>query len=181
MDVSEQAAERYLQTHSLRAERFSKEEIRRGKTPDFRVFKAEDLAFYCEAKHLQRDRWLDEHLRKAQPGELIGGLRDSDPSFSRLTGHIHQAVKQFEAVNPDHDYPNVLFFTNSDKTIKPDVMREVVTGNFSGKSGMVDPIFKKYSEGRIKKEICKIDLMMWIDDSTSRKPTTIFHRFRQPL
>src|SRR5436309_9501266 len=108
MDVmypAEQFAADYLQQHALRAERFSKEEMRVSKTPDFRVFRQTALVGYCEAKHVQHDDWLDEHLREAGPLQIVGGSRP-DPIPNRLTGHIHKAAQQFAAVNPDRDYTN---------------------------------------------------------------------------
>ena len=70
MDASEQAAEKFLLKLGLRIERFSKEEMRCSKTPDFRAFSGDGLELYCEAKHLQRDKWLEGLLREAQPGDL---------------------------------------------------------------------------------------------------------------
>jgi hypothetical protein len=174
MDASEQAAENFLQKLGLRVERFSKDEMQRGKTPDFRAFKADELVLYCEAKHVQRDEWLDEALQKAQPGELVGGLRESDPIFNRLTSHTHQAVKQFDAVNPSQAYPNVLFFTNSDKACLYDDLISVLTGSFYSAGGAVDPIYKQYSEGRIKEEKSRIDLFVWWNDWITREPKPHF-------
>ena len=45
-----------LAEKGLRAERFSKTEIRQGKTPDFRVFKDEALRFFCEVKSIDEDK-----------------------------------------------------------------------------------------------------------------------------
>lgn len=61
-----------------RAERFSKSEMRQGKTPDFRVFKGADFVLYCESKHVQYDDWLDKQLANA----LLG----SDPADHRRVG-----------------------------------------------------------------------------------------------
>jgi hypothetical protein len=117
MDKAEPCAENYLKQHSLVTKRFSKEEQRKGKTPDFRVFQKSDLVAYCEAKHVQEDDWLDEQLEGAQPLEIVGGMRP-DPIFNRLTAHIHTAAKQFAAVNPNRDYPNILFLLNPDRVCK---------------------------------------------------------------
>src|SRR5216110_3025166 len=114
MDNAEKFAEEYLKKRSLRPERFSKEERRRGKTPDFRVFARADLVAYCEAKHVQYDEWLDKQLEKAKPQQVVGGLR-ADPIFNRISNRIHEAAQQFDAVNPDHKIPNVLIFVNSDR------------------------------------------------------------------
>ena len=46
----------------------------------------------------------------------------------------------------------------------------VVTGNFYSESGKVIPAYKNISEGRIKDDIEKIHLIMWLD---ANKP----HRF----
>ena len=115
MDAAEQFACDYLKQRRLRAERFTRREMGSGKTPDYKVFNQSWMVAYCEAKHIGQDDWLYEQLR-AQPTQLaVGGLR-SDPMFNRLTTHIHRAVKQFVSVNPSHEYPNILFFENSDST-----------------------------------------------------------------
>jgi hypothetical protein len=163
METAELCAENYLKQHSLLPQRFSKEEQREGKTPDFRVFKQSDLVAYCEAKHVQRDEWLDEKLKKAEPLELVGGMRP-DPIFNRLTAHIHTAAKQFAAVNPNREYPNILFFQNSDKACKMADLLAVLKGNFYAEGGIVEPIYKAFSEGRIKDEKLTIDVYLWLDD-----------------
>jgi hypothetical protein len=156
MDIAEQWAEDYLKKLSLQPARFSKQEIRQGMTPDFRVFKQRGLVAYCEAKHVQRDDWLDEKLEAGQPSpdglRTVGGLR-SAPIFNRLTAHIHKAAQQFAAVNPNHDFPNILVFVNSDShcNFKDDLVG-VLTGNFYGKGGVVEPIFEPFSNGRIMYE-----------------------------
>ena len=161
-NLGEEFAIEWLVRHGLRAERFSKEETRRGKTPDF-VFKVTEFVLYCESKHLQYDEWLDKQLADAQPLEIVGGLRH-DPIYNRLADRIHDAAKQFEAVNPDHEFPNVLIFTNSDTHCGfPDLL-SVLTGNFYAEGGVVDPIFKQISEGRIREEKLKIDLYVWLNE-----------------
>jgi hypothetical protein len=60
-------------------------------------------------KHVQYDEWLDKQLAAAQPLEIGGGLRH-DPIYNRLADRIHNAANQFEAVNPDRQFPNVLIF-----------------------------------------------------------------------
>ena len=42
---------------------------------------------------------------------LVGGSRN-DPVYNRIADDIHQAVRQFDAVNPDLEHPNVLAFLN---------------------------------------------------------------------
>jgi hypothetical protein len=163
LDASEQIAEEFWKKHGLRVERFSKDELRRSKTPDFRVFKCGELVLYCETKHIRDDEWLDRHMEKAQPLELVGGLRP-DPIFNRLTDRIHEAARQFGAVNGNCEYPNVLVLANSDRLCKFADLLAVLEGNFYAEDGIVEPIYKQYSEGRIRDEKRTIDLYVWRDD-----------------
>lgn len=64
VNLGEQFAETFCRRHGLKPERFSKVELRRGKTPDYRAFRFGELALYCEAKHVQRDTWLDDKLEE---------------------------------------------------------------------------------------------------------------------
>ena len=173
MEASEQVAEKFFQQVNLRAERFTKQEMLRSKTPDFRVFRAQELTLYCEAKHAQRDEWLDKLLAEAQPLELVGGLRE-DPIFNRLSAHIHEAAKQFNAVNPNHEYPNVLFLTNSDNHSNIYDLTAVLDGNFRSADGELCPIYKQYSEGRIKNEKFSIDLYLWWNDWMNKPPQRVW-------
>lgn len=65
------------------------------------------LVQQCEWKHVQYDEWLGKQLKTAKRLEIVGGLRH-DPIFNRLADRIHDATKQFGAVNRDHESPNVL-------------------------------------------------------------------------
>jgi len=103
----------YLIAKGLRVERFSKTELRQGKTPDFRVFAGDELAFYCEVKTAQEDEWLDKQLAAVPPGTLAGGLRP-DSTYNRISSYISSAVGQLDAVNPALEFPNVLAIVNGD-------------------------------------------------------------------
>jgi len=97
MRADEDRVSRYLEQHHLTTVRFSRQEMRESKTPDFRVLLDDRVIFFCEVKSSLRDRWLDKQLEAVQPGDLAGGVRN-DPIFSRLTSVIHDSVKQFDAV-----------------------------------------------------------------------------------
>lgn len=154
-------------SYSLAAERFSKEEIRQGKTPDFRVFHRETPQFFCEVKSIDKDLWLDNQLDIAPSGVLVGGER-KDPIYNRLTDDIHTAIKQFDAVNEDLTYPNVLAFINHDKMCGVPDLYAVLTGNvLTNDSGSLAP-FQYFSEGRIRDEKKRIHLFLWIDDFKPR-------------
>jgi len=150
-NLGEEFAIEWLARHGLRAERFSKTETRQGKTPDFRVFKDDEFVLYCESKHVQYDDWLDKQLENAKPLEIVGGLR-RDPIFNRLASHIHEAAKQFHAVNAVHGFPNALIFTNSDTHCGFTDLLVAITGNFYAEGGAVEPTYKEILEGRIREE-----------------------------
>ncbi len=175
INLGEKFAETYWARHGLKAERFTREEIGQGKTPDFRVFKSGELVAFCEAKHVQHDDWLDKKLETAKPLEIVGGLRH-DPVFNRLVAHIHKAYKQFMSVNPDRKYPNVLVFMNSDKQCDNRDLVAVMTGNFYVEGGGAEPIYTAYSEGRIKEEKFAIDLYVWFEELKGRDEKG-FHYF----
>ena len=159
----------FLEKYQLRPERFTGAEMAAGKTPDFRVFSGSDLQLYIEVKSPEEDTWLCDKLDEAVPGEIVGGLRN-DPSFNRLTAHIHKARKQFDAVNLNEVVPNVLAFYNQDQNSGFLDLLAVTTGNFFSKDGSVFPIYKNYSEGRVKNDVERIHLFIWLDQ---HKP----HRF----
>lgn len=144
-------------------ERFSKMEMRAGKTPDFRVSRNDEFQFYCEVKSISADRWLDEQIKTVAPGELAGGARN-DPIFNRLTADVHEALKQFDAVNKDQQYPNVLVLVNHDDMCGFNDLLGILTGNAFANDGTTLPIYRQFSHGRIKGETGKIHLYVWLDD-----------------
>lgn len=163
MDPDEEKVKRYLEDRGFTVECFSKTETRAGKTPDFRVFRNGEFLFYCEVKSSPEDRWLDEQLNSAAPGELAGGAR-SDPIFNRLTADIHEAVKQFDAVNKDQGHPNILALVNHDDMCGFNDLLGILTGNFYANDGTAHPIYRQFSHGRIKDEKGKVHLFIWLDD-----------------
>lgn len=163
MDPDEERVKSYLQGRGFTPERFSKLETRSGKTPDFRVSRNGVFVFYCEVKSSPKDRWLDKLLEGAVPGEVVSDFRN-DPIFNRLTADIHEAVKQFDAVNKGEKHPNVLVLVNHDNTCGFNNLLTVLTGNFYADNGTVHPIFRQFSDGRIKDEKGNIHLFVWLDD-----------------
>jgi hypothetical protein len=139
----------FLTQKGLTATEFQKQERSKGKTPDFRVLYNGAFAFFCEVKTIQKD--------------MIEGLRD-DPVFNRLTDDIHTAVKQFDAVNQKVEAPNVLTLINHDQSCGLNDLISVLTGNFIAENDQPSPIYKQFSEGRIKDEKARIHLFLWLDD-----------------
>lgn len=152
----------YLTKNGLLVERFDKAAMQRNRTPDFRVFVEDRLAFYCEVKTAQEDEWLDRQLAKVPPGTLAGGARP-DPTYNRISNHIHSAAGQFDAVNAGCEYPNVLAVVNNDfEAGTPDLLA-VLTGNAYTAAGAI-LMFRNFSEGRIREEKERIHLYLWFDE-----------------
>jgi hypothetical protein len=174
LNQGEQAAADFFAKRGLRVQRFSKEEIRRSKTPDFRIFRNEEFVMFCEAKHLQCDDWLDKRRDNAAPGQIVGGVR-ADPLFNRLTNHVHEAVKQFNSVNPRHEHPNTLFFANSDRVSDVLDLIAVLDGMLRAESGVREPIYTPYFDGRIRKERFTVDLFIWWNVWMNKEPQRVWH------
>jgi len=148
--------------------------MRHGKTPYFRVFRNKEFVMFCEAKHLQCDDWHYNRLDNAAPRQIVDGFR-ADPIFNRLTNHVHEAVKQFTSVNPNHEHPNTLFFANSDRVSDVLDLIAVLDGMFRAESGVRAPMCKQYTERRISEEKVTVDLFIWWNVWMSKEPQRVWH------
>lgn len=152
----------YWQSKDFEVASFAKREMRDLKTPDFRLSREGVEVALCEVKSFQRDEWLEDQLKHAAPGELVGGLRP-DPVFNRISNAVHTAFKQFESVNSDHGLLNFLFLVNHDTSAKPEDLDRVLTGFENPRLGLFDRTCAQFSEGQIREEKHKIDLYVWLD------------------
>lgn len=157
----------------LRVERFTKTELRQGRTPDLKVFAGDELVFYCEVKTAQEDEWLDKQLAAAPPGTIVGGSRP-DPTYNLLCNYINNAVDQLDAVNPAMEQPNVLAIVNGDDGAGLTDLIQVLTGNAYCESGEVIPMFREYSEGRIPKTKLRVHLYLWFNEWKAGDPQKFF-------
>lgn len=137
-----------------------------GPRPDFRMLSWKGFAGFCEVKS-PRDDWLDEQFEKTPPLTLVGGLR-ADPTFTRIARNIEKAVRQFDAVNPDHGVPNVLILVNHADASNYNDLYETVTGNARATSGEEYP-FHKHTADRLGDKRGRIDLYLWVDDNRKRR------------
>ena len=153
----------FLESKGLRAKEFSKEERTQSKTPDFRVFHEQGFAFFCEVKSLFGDDWVNQQLEVTNLGNDDDASRH-DPTYNRVSQKIHEAVKQFNAVNQDLVHPNVLVFINHVEGSDVLDLSIVCTGGVITDSGKWLPIGRKFSEGRIRDKKRRIHLFIWIDD-----------------
>ena len=174
MNSDEARVKEYLSCYGLQARRFLRVE-KRHKTPDFRVMHLNECVFFCEVKSVERDTWLDKQFECAAPGTHAGGSRP-DPIFNRLTKDIHTAIKQFDTVNPNDAYPNVLAFVNHDEMCKVLDLVGVLTGRFIAAGDKPYSIYLKFSEGRIKDEKKRVHLFVWLDGEKAYLLFTETHR-----
>lgn len=135
--------------------------------PDFRMVSWRGFAGFCEVKS-PRDDWLDEQLEQAPLPTVVGGLRP-DPTFNRIARNIEKAVRQFDAVNPDHDVPNVLVIVNHADASNCNDLYETVTGYARAASGERFPFHTHIAERRLGDKRRRIDLYLWIDDNRRRR------------
>lgn len=163
MDKDERLIADFLSKKGLHAAPFSKQERQHLKTPDYSIYKGTNLAFFCEVKTVLRDEWLDHQLDTAPPGSIIGGGR-SDPVLNRLTSKIHEAVQQFDVINPYLICPNVLAFVNHDQNSDLHDLVGVITGQFLANGRGLCPIYYRFSEGRIRSEKFRVHLYIWLDE-----------------
>ncbi len=169
----------YLSDVGLQVARFRKDEMRKGRTPDFRVFANGALAFYCEVKTAQEDDWLDQQLAGVPALTLVGGSRP-DSTYNRVSSYIHSAAGQFDAVNPTMAHPNVLAIVNGEHSAGRTDLIHVVTGNAYCESGEVVPMFREYSEGRIREEKLRVHLYLWFNDWEPGAPQMFFPEVHAP-
>jgi hypothetical protein len=155
MSETEERVVKELNKFDLRCDLFSDKEMKEAKTPDRRVYRGSEFAFFCEVKEIAEDPWLE-------------GIRQ-DPILNRITYDIHTAVKQFDSVNPYLEHPNVLAFVNNDDKCGSLDLVSAITGHLLLENGGAAPIYIKYSEGRIKDEKHRIHLYLWFDSFKADK------------
>jgi hypothetical protein len=164
----------WLGTHGLITERFSQQETKTGKTPDFRVKRGNSLVAYCEVKS-PNDPWLDEQLEGAPPFAVVGGGRQ-DPTFNRLARLINKAGEQFTAVNRDRSALNILAYVNHAERSGFRDLQEVLTGHFHAADGMRYPTMLHISNGIIGAAKQIIDAFVWFDGASGKLRGIVFNK-----
>ncbi len=174
MNTDESKALHFLKKYGLNAKRFTKREKRQSKTPDFQVFKENELVFYCEVKSIDKDDFED---LVAQHGFYV--RVGKDPIDDIISAKIHKACQQFDAVNEKLEYPNVLIFVNQERTYdwKYGGLQRVVTEIVPLSNGTYLHVGSKAIDGRIKSEKFNIQLYIWIDDFYPSEPGFLFSPF----
>lgn len=138
--------------NGIELEAYSEAELKRGKTPDFKLNKDGALCGYCELKS-PRD---DNVLGTPEPG---GVSKRRIPYPKKLGNQVCNASAQFKAVNPDHTLPNVLVFVNH----SPDIGRRDLLATIAGLDGGRIFMLGKKLQHKVWAAARNIDLVLWID------------------
>jgi hypothetical protein len=142
---------------------FSKEEMAKGKTPDFKLMKGAELCGYCELKS-PRDDWIFEFPDDIKPGESFTEMRPS-PTSNNLARQIISAAEQFDAINPDHKLPNVLVLVNhAAGRTRSDL--HVTLGGIPVPGAPHLFTLKPDHQKEVWKAARRIDLFLWVDPQT---------------
>jgi hypothetical protein len=148
-----------FQPSTVALQPFSKEEMTKGKTPDFKLMKGSELHGYCELKS-PRDDWVFE-FPDDKPGESVGETRPS-PTSNNLARQIESAAEQFDAVNPDHKQPNILVLVNHALGRTVSDLHVTVTG-IQVPNGPRLFTLKPDKQTQVWQAARRIDLFLWID------------------
>jgi hypothetical protein len=152
-----------FQPRDIVLERFSKEEIAKGKNADFELIKDSKLCGYCELKS-PRDDWVFESLDKSKPGEAVLKTRHS-PASNNLARQIMSAAEQFDAVNPNHELPNVLVIVNHAPGRTRSDLHVTLTG-VPVPGGPSLFTLKLDHQKEVWEAARRVDLFLWVDPQT---------------
>lgn len=150
MNKSEAVLETYFRAFDYKPERFTKQEMKLSKTPDFKIFIENCLTLYCEVKEINEDERPD------------GVLHDN--TYNIVSDCINESSKQFIAVNPDHTLPNILAIYSRRMGTDIQDFKFAFEGVLESDKGIRWPFLKHVSEGRIKDRKLEIDLCIWYDE-----------------
>jgi hypothetical protein len=137
---------------------FSKDEMAKGKTPDFKLMKGSELWGYCELKS-PRDDWVFQ-----LPDDIKAGAVETRPSptSNNLARQIESAVEQFDAVNPDHKLPNVMVIVNHAAGRTRSDLHVTLTG-IQVSDGPRLFTLKPDRQKQVWEAARRVDLFLWID------------------
>jgi hypothetical protein len=167
-------ATEWLAANGLHAKPFSKSEIGKSKTPDFRLFRDGRHVGFCEVKSSRPDERLNNKLAAVEAPQIVGVIDLRVSIYNRLSDDIKEAAKQFYAVNPTREFPNILVLINRDSSSRFADLHETLIGfhDYSGEDGLVrDYSQMSVAEGHMigKRKYC-IDLYVWIDWLKGHRP-----------
>jgi large subunit ribosomal protein L30 len=145
----------------------------KNKSPDFKLTKNGELKGYCELKS-PRDDWIFAIPKDLKSGEIRKESREN-PAAHALARVIGKAAAQFDAVNPDHEQPNILVIVIHARLRGPTDLHLAIGGapmpDGSRRFLLVDPNEKDFKKAFEKQkthweDAWKIDLFYWVDART---------------
>jgi hypothetical protein len=137
-------------------EAYSVAEQNAGKKPDFKLLKNGQVCAFCEMKSPKDDFVFES----PNPGEEA--IRKNLPYHRKLAGHIRKAAQQFEAVNPDHNRPNIMAFITHAPEIERRDLQATIAGLTAGDGRRLFMLSQENQE-RTLEAARKVDLFLWID------------------
>jgi ribosomal protein L30 len=152
---------------------FTEEEMRGRKTPDFKLVNDGHLLGYCELKS-PRDDWIFHVPADLNPEEIREEVRH-DPAAHNLARNIGKAAEQFQAVNPDHQLPNLLVLVSHARLRDRADLHMAIAGiempDGSRRFLLVDSKEKDWNKAwekqkKLWKAAREIDVFFWIDAHT---------------
>lgn len=147
----------HLRTSGFLAEPFAKDDPRRrnGKTPDLQVSAPGERFFFCEVKSV------------FSPFDETGIAHTT--IANNLADNIHEAAKQFRAVNSLRSVPNVLAWVSHSYRYNITRLVELLEGAVTFSNGEPVADLRSITRGRISRDLPQIDLHIWFiqDDEPS--------------
>jgi hypothetical protein len=144
-----------------------------AKTPDGWILKYNQRRALCEIKSPRDDELIDK-LDAARADDLdaqlvsAGIVRIDNLAARRLAGHVKAAVTQFNAVNRDRAFPNVLIFVSHADGWHAGDLHEALSGYFHSEGGQKFPTEQKTARQIGDARRNGIDLYIWIDRKQPR-------------
>lgn len=143
----------FLELFGYKPKRFSKDEMKSGRAPDFKVYVGDDLSFYCEEKTFINSSGFYEN----QSEKLIIIIEKGSTKSNRLVHQFRESIKQFKAVNPRHKTLNIVAVVNHDETFFPDEIKELFQGYAIMHNDAMICCIPAASRKRISSELSWID------------------------
>ena len=144
-------------SNGIELEPYTEAELKTGKTPDFKLHKDGKLCGYCEMKS-PRDDYV---LEKPESGEMA--IRKNLPFHRKLGNHIRHAGQQFDAVNPEHNVPNIMVFVSHAPDIERRDLHLTIAGMSAPELGKSIFMLSRKAQEQVLGAARKIDLFLWID------------------
>ena len=103
----------------------------------------------------------DYVLEKPESGEMA--IRKNLPFHRKLGNHIRHAGRQFDAVNPEHNVPNIMVFVSHAPDIERRDLHLTIAGMSAPELGKSIFMLSRKAQEQVLGAARKIDLFLWID------------------